>query len=132
MHPGGGRTVVQGGLWDGATLHWYRCQNLGGDTCNTVSLGAELSGGRLGFPIIDVHNAFNEYNWIAMLWLVWYEWPSGANFTFNSYHNWDTLVIRYAKGKGHFLYIKEGVTQGGPLAMIESSLGVLPLIMELQ
>ena len=34
-------------------------------------------------------------------------------------------------GSCHFLHIKEGMTQGGPLAMITYVIGVLPLIREL-
>ena len=36
-----------------------------------------------GFLLIDAWNAFNEENQIAMLWSVWHECPSGAQFTFN-------------------------------------------------
>ena len=36
-----------------------------------------------GFLLIDAWNAFNEENRTAMLWAVWKEWPSGAQFTFN-------------------------------------------------
>ena len=30
-------------------------------------------------------NEFNEDDWTAMLWAVWHEWPSGAQFTLNCY-----------------------------------------------
>ena len=64
-----------------------------------------------------------------MLWAVWYEWPSGARFTYNYYRHWSTLVVRNTEdGSGHFLHSKEGVTQGDPLAMIAYGIGVLPLI----
>ena len=36
-----------------------------------------------GFLLIDARNAFNEKNRTAMIWAVWHEWPSGAQFTFN-------------------------------------------------
>ena len=36
-----------------------------------------------GFLFIDARNALNEENWTAMLWAVWNEWPSGAQFIFN-------------------------------------------------
>ena len=36
-----------------------------------------------GFLLIDARNAFNEENRAAMIWAVWYQWPSGAQFTFN-------------------------------------------------
>ena len=35
------------------------------------------------FPLIDARNASNKENLIAMLWNVWHEWLSGAQFTFN-------------------------------------------------
>ena len=68
-----------------------------------------------------------------MLWTVRHEWPSGAQFTFNCYRHWATLMVRdTGYGSGHFLHSKEGVTQGDPLAMIEYGIGILPLIRELQ
>ena len=64
-----------------------------------------------------------------MLWAVRHKWPSGAHFTFNCYCHWATLVVRDTGDRsGHFLHIKEGVTQGDPLAMILYGIGVLPLI----
>ena len=36
-----------------------------------------------GFLLIDGQNAFNEENLTEMLWSVWNEWPSGAQFNFN-------------------------------------------------
>ena len=56
----------------------------------------------------------------------------GAQFSFNCCHHWATLVIRTGDGAGHFLYSKEEVTQGDPLAMVEYGLGILPLIYELR
>ena len=85
-----------------------------------------------GFLLIDARNAFNEENRTAMLWDVRNEWPSGAQFTFNCYRHWDTLVVRdTGDGSGHFLHSKEGVNQGDLLAMIEYGIRVLPLIREL-
>ena len=50
-----------------------------------------------------------------MLWAVQHEWPSGAHFTFNYYHHWSTLVVwDTGDGSGHFLHIKEVVTQDHP------------------
>ena len=37
------------------------------------------------FLLTDARNVFNEENRTAMLWSVWHEWPSGAQFTFNFY-----------------------------------------------
>ena len=69
-----------------------------------------------GFLLIDARNLFNEENRTAMLLAVRHEWPGGAQFTFNFYHHWATLVVRNTPdGSGHFLHSKEGVTQGDPL-----------------
>ena len=67
-----------------------------------------------------------------MLWPVQHEWPSGAQFAFNCYRHWATLVVRdTGDGSGHFLQSKEGVTQGDPLVMIAYYIGVLPLIRDI-
>ena len=85
-----------------------------------------------GFLLIDVRNMFNEENRTAILWPVRHEWPSGAQFAFNCYRHWATLVVRdTGDGSGHFFQSKEGVTQGDPLIMIAYEIGVLPLIREL-
>ena len=85
------------------------------------------------FLLIDARNAFNGENRTAMLWAVQHEWPSGAQFTFNCYRYWATLVFRdIGDGSGQFLHSKEGVTHGDPLAMITYGIGVLPLIQELR
>ena len=85
-----------------------------------------------GFIFIDKWNAFNEDIQTAMLWTVQHEWPSDKQFRFNCYHHCATLVVQYTRdGSGHFLHIKESVTQGDPLAMITYGIGVLPLIRKL-
>ena len=66
-----------------------------------------------------------------MLCAVHHKWPSGARFAFNCYCPWATLVIRASDGTGQFLYIKEGATQGYPLAMVVYGLEIFPLIPEL-
>ena len=66
-----------------------------------------------GFLLIYARNAFNEENRTAIIWAVRHEWPSGAQFTFNCYRHWATLVVRdIGDGSGHLLHSKEGVTQG--------------------
>ena len=67
-----------------------------------------------------------------MLWEVRHDWPSGAQFSFNCYRHWSTLVTRADNGNGHFLHRKEGVNQGDPLAMVTYGLGIPPLIQNLQ
>ena len=67
-----------------------------------------------------------------MLWAVQHEWPSGAQFTFNCYRHWATLLVRdTGDGSGHLLHSKECVAQRDPLSMIAYGIGVLPLIREL-
>ena len=85
-----------------------------------------------GFLLIDARNAFNEENWTEIIWAVQHKWTSGAQFPFNCYRHWSTLVVRDTEyGSGHLLHSKEGLTQGHPLSMIAYSIGVLPLIREL-
>ena len=79
-----------------------------------------------GFLLIDARNAFNEENRTAMLWAVRHKWPSGARFAFNCYYHWSIMAIRAGDGMGNFLFSKEGVTQGDPLAMVTYGLGILP------
>ncbi len=67
------------------------------------------------FLLIDVANAFNELNQMAMLWTIWHEWPSGARYAFNCYRPWATLMIHDRGGTVLALYSKECVTQGPPL-----------------
>ena len=62
-----------------------------------------------------------------MIWAVWHKWPSATQFTFNFHRHWATLVVRdTGDGSGHFLHIKEGVTQGDPIAMISYNIGGPP------
>ena len=42
------------------------------------------------------------------------------------------MVRDIGDGSGHFLHIKDGVTQGDALVMIAYGIGVLPLIRELR
>ena len=63
-----------------------------------------------------------------MLWAVRHEWTIGVRFTFKCYRHWATLVITAGDGMGHFLFSKEEVTQGDPLAMVEYGLGIPPLV----
>jgi hypothetical protein len=85
-----------------------------------------------GFLLVDARNAFNEGNRMAMLWTVRHRWPSGARFTFNCYRHWAILIVRAQDGLAIFLFSKEGVTQGDPLAMIIYGILLLPLIQRLK
>ena len=82
----------------------------------------------MGFLLVDARNAFNEINRTATLWTVRHLWPSGARFTFNCYRHHSLLLVRAKDGDdGTFLFSKEGVTQGDPLAMVVYGIGALPL-----
>ena len=85
-----------------------------------------------GFLLIDTRNPFNEKNRTSMLWEVRHEWPSGAQFGFNCYCHWATLVIRAGYVTGNFLYSKKGVTQGNPLDVVAYGLEIIPIIQELR
>mmetsp|Transcript_5227 Transcript_5227/g.7776 ORF Transcript_5227/g.7776 Transcript_5227/m.7776 type:complete len:169 (+) Transcript_5227:2704-3210(+) len=81
-----------------------------------------------GILLVDARNTFKEVNQMALLWHVQHIWPSGSRYTFDTYCHWKILVVR----NGTNLYIKEGVTQGDPLAMVLYALGVLPIIEHLE
>ena len=85
-----------------------------------------------GFLLIEARNVLNEDNRTVMLWEVLHKWPSRAQFSFNCYRHWATLVIRAGDGMVHFLHRKKGATQGDRLAMITYGLGILPLIRDLR
>ena len=86
---------VEAGLWGG--IHAMRL--LWSQHCQKEDWG---------FLIIDAHNALNKQDRTTMMWEVWYEWPVGAQFTFNCYCHWVILVIRYGGGTRHLLCSKEG------------------------
>ena len=50
------------------------------------------------------------------------------SFFFNCYRHWSFLVLRNGNWMAIFLHIREGVTQGGPLAMIAYGIRILSLI----
>jgi hypothetical protein len=91
-----------------------------------------------GLLLINAKNAFNEGNWMKMLWTIQHKWPSGAHFMFNCYKHWGTLPVPVVlRGKhnlkhGVFLHSKESVTQGEPLSMFAYGLGILPIIHKLK
>ena len=57
-------------------------------------------------------NKFNEEKRTYMMWKFWHEWYSSAQFNFNCYRQWATLVIYYVGGMGHSFYSKGIATQG--------------------
>ena len=96
------------------------------------SLGQKKVYGGICFLLVDTENAFNEINWVGMLWTVQYLWLSGAYLVFNWYRHWSSLVLRNRNRTTSIIHIREGVTQGDPLAMIVYGIGVLPLIKNLK
>ena len=91
-----------------------------------------LSTEERGFFLVDAKNAFNDINRFGMLWTVQHLWLSGDCFFFNWYRHWSLLVLRNVNGTASILNSREGVTQGGPLAMIVYGIGILPLIKNLE
>jgi hypothetical protein len=67
-----------------------------------------------------------------MVWTVRFKWTSGARFVFNCYRHWAILVIRAGNRLALFIFSKEGVTQGNPLAMVAYGISLLPLIRRLK
>ena len=63
-----------------------------GGTCDAVDLEAALTGGVLGFLLIDVHKNLNKDNCTTIIWEVQQERFSGTQLTFNFYRHWSTLV----------------------------------------
>ena len=71
-----------------------------------------------GLLLVNADNTFNAGNRIACHWTVQHCWPSGARFSFNCYRHQALLLVRVNDGyAGHWLWSREGVTQGNPLAM---------------
>ena len=70
-------------------------------------MGTALPEIGLGFLLIDARNTSNKENWMEMIWAVWDEWISCAQFTFSFYRHWDNIVVQDSEeGSGHFLNSK--------------------------
>ena len=63
-----------------------------------------------------------------MLCTVRHLWPSRSRFVFNCYRHWSSLVLQNGNGTASFLHSIEGMTQGGPFAMIVYEIGILTFI----
>ena len=84
------------------------------------------------FLLIDASNSFNSANRYHMLWAVRHEWPTGFQSVYICYKHWSQLVIRDTSTDQIIIIpIREGVTQGDPLAMIFYGLSTLSLTREL-
>ena len=109
--PAGVRAGIQGSLRDGTASRRSGSGDWGAIHAARLQWAQISQEEDWGFLLIDARNAFNEENRTAMLWAARHKWPSGAQFTFNCYRHWSTLVVRNNEdGSGHFLHIKEGVT----------------------
>ena len=80
------------------------------------------------FLLVNANNAFNEINLIGMLCTVRHLWTYGAQFFFNCYIHWSSLVLWNTNGAASFIHSREGATPGDPLAMIVYGIGIPPLI----
>ena len=56
--------------------------------------------------IVVVHNDPNEENQSTIMWDFQHYWTIGAQFAFNVYHHWATLVIRGGGVQGAFCTTK--------------------------
>ena len=63
-----------------------------------------------------------------MLWVMHFEWFSGAQFNFNFLHHWDIMVICDTGGSRKLIHSNEGVTQVNPLEIIVYGLWIMYLI----
>jgi hypothetical protein len=83
-----------------------------------------------GMLLVDASNAFNAVNRSAALWNARVLWPGAAFFLFNTYRNYNLLVIRstISPGSGTIMLSREGVTQGDPMSMFFYGIAILPLI----
>ena len=116
-------------------MQWIRSWNSGGGIHHVRTLWEAHEHDEKGWGIllIDARNAFNEGNRKVMVSVARHLWPSGARFLFHVYRHWGTLVTRGEKKKETvFLFSKEGVTQGFPLAMVGYGLLILPIIRKLK
>ena len=90
----------------------------------------EQCGNGWGLLLSDGSNAFNSMSRPVFLWTVRILWPRCSTFLFNSYRGFAVLVIRGEQT--HFLFSKEGCTQGSGLAMQAYAVGNLPLFQKLK
>ena len=67
-----------------------------------------------------------------MLYIVFHLWPYGACFLFNCYWNWSLIVLRNGNGTVSFIHSREGMAQGGSLAMLAYNIGILLLTKQLK
>ena len=67
-----------------------------------------------------------------MLWTVRHCCPRLATYAFNVYRHAKRLIVRDPGGKPIIILSEEGVTQGGPLAMILYGLALVPLAEQLR
>ena len=88
--------------------------------------------GPIGVTLADARNGFNKLKHLTMFWTINHCWSKGSHFSFNCYHHQSLLIIRNRGKPATILHSKEGITQGGPLAMLLYGTVLTPLIELLQ
>ena len=84
-----------------------------------------------GLLLTDAENAFNSISRPVFLWNARIFWTRCSRFLFNSYRGYAILVLR-SSSQVHYLFSKEGCTQGSGCAMQAYAIGILPLIRKLK
>ena len=84
-----------------------------------------------GLLLTDAENAFNSISRPVFLWNARIYWTRGSRFLFNSYRGYAILALR-SSSQVHYLFSKEGCTQGSGCAMQAYAIGILPLIRKLK
>ena len=82
--------------------------------------------------LVDACNGFNELIRLEILWTVWYCWPAGVRFAFNSYRHRAQLLLCHPGDPPVTIMSREGVTQGDPLFMVLYRITLFPLAEELR
>jgi hypothetical protein len=84
-----------------------------------------------GLLLTDAENAFNSICRPVFLWNARIFWTRCSRFLFNSYRGYAILVLR-SSSQVHYLFSKEGCTQGSGCAMQAYAIGILPLVRKLK
>ena len=93
------------------------------------SMFDELSNDGWGLLLMDASNAFNSVNRAAAIWNSRILWSRSSRYIFNAYQGYAMLFIAGSKA---YILIREGVTQGDPMAMLVYGIAILPLTKKLK
>ena len=110
----------------------YPCSGLKAgidDAINRVQAiwDANLSMENWVFLLVDSKNTADYINPIGMIWTIRCLWPYRARF-FNFYRHWSLLVFHNGNGIAIFWHIRECLTKGDPIDMVDRGIGILTLI----